>query len=116
MAHFAHILDGLVTNVIVVHNNELLIDGIETEQAGREFCMSLYGGQWVQTSYNHNFRKQYAEVGYTYDDDADVFVKPQPYPSWSLDNNHEWQAPTAKPEGMYEWNESTLSWVAYLVG
>lgn len=111
MAHFAHILGGLVTNVIVVHNNELLIDGLENEQAGREFCTSLYGGEWVQTSYNSNFRKQFAGIGYTYDADADVFIAPQPYSSWSLDNNHDWQAPIPRPNNLCWWNETTGSWI-----
>ena len=116
MAHFAHILDGLVTNVIVIHNDELLIDGLENEQAGRQFCHSLYGGEWIQTSYNNNFRKQYAGIGFAYNSDADVFIAPQPYQSWSLDVNNDWQAPTPKPEGAYSWNEETLAWVEAPVG
>jgi len=67
MAHFAQIVDGLVTTVIVVHNNELLIDGVENEQKGADFCHNLLGGEWVQTSYNNNFRGVYAGVGYTWD-------------------------------------------------
>ena len=57
-------------------------------------------------------RKQFAGVGYTYDLDKDVFVAPQPYPSWSLDDNSDWQAPTPMPEddNMYSWNEDTQSW------
>jgi hypothetical protein len=112
MAHFAQIENGTVVNVIVVHNNELLIDGIEQEQKGIEFCQSLLGGTWVQTSYNGNIRKQYAGIGYTYDADADQFVAPQPYASWSLDSNNDWQAPTPKPEGSFIWDEETLAWVA----
>ena len=111
MAHFAQITNGVVTNVIVVHNNELLIDGVETESKGREFCNNLLGGEWVQTSYNNNIRKQYAGIGFTYDEAADVFVAPKPFPSWLLDSNHDWQAPVAKPEGDYMWDEQTLAWV-----
>ena len=111
MAHFAQIENGTVVNVIVVHNNELLIDGIEQEQKGIEFCQSLLGGTWVQTSYNGNIRKQYAGIGYTYDADADQFVAPQPFPSWTLDSNNDWQAPTPKPEGSFYWDEETLAWV-----
>jgi len=66
MAHFAQITDGLVTTVIVVHNNELLVDGVENEQKGKDFCHNLFGGEWVQTSYNNNFRGVYAGVGYTW--------------------------------------------------
>jgi hypothetical protein len=61
-------------------------------------------------------RKQYAGVGYTYDADADVFVAPQAFPSWSLDDNHDWQAPTPKPEGDFYWDEESLSWLATPVG
>jgi hypothetical protein len=111
MAHFAKIENGIVTQIIVVHNNELLINGVENEQKGKDFCNSLFGGTWVQTSYNHNFRKQYAGIGFTYDADADVFVAPQPFPSWSLDNNYDWQPPTPKPEGRFYWDEESLSWL-----
>ena len=115
MAHFAKITDGIVTNVIVVHNNELLIDGVESEQKGKDFCHGLLGGEWVQTSYNNNFRKQYAGLGFSYDSVKDQFVRPQPYPSWSLDANNDWQPPTVKPEGAFYWNEESLSWIAYPV-
>ena len=111
MAHFALIENGIVTNVTVLHNNELLVDGVENEQKGVEFCHGLFGGEWIQTSYNNSIRKQYAGVGYTYDVDADEFVSPQPYASWSLDADNDWQAPTPKPEGDYTWDEATLAWV-----
>jgi len=114
MAHFAQLDENnVVTQVIVVANEELLLDGVENETKGIEFCKSLLGEdtRWVQTSYNGNIRKNYAGIGYTYDPVADVFVAPQPYPSWSLDANHDWQPPTPKPaEGFWSWNEETLSW------
>ncbi len=112
MAHFAQLDDNnMVTQVIVVANNELLDNGVESEAKGIVFCQSLFGGNWKQTSYNNNIRKQYAGIGFTYDTNADVFVAPQPYPSWSLDANHDWQAPTPMPtEGFWSWNEETLSW------
>jgi hypothetical protein len=116
MAHFARIENNTVVNVIVVHNNELLVDGIENEQKGRDFCHNLLGGEWVQTSYNNNFRKHYAGVGFTYDNVRDEFVRLQPFPSWSLDSNNDWQAPTLKPEGNYDWDESSLSWVPMTSG
>jgi hypothetical protein len=72
------------------------------------------GQRCVRTSYNNNIRKQYAGIGFTYDEVADVFVAPQPFPSWSLDLNHDWQAPEPKPEGDYTWDESTLAWVELL--
>jgi len=111
MAHFAQISNNVVTNVVVVHNNELLVDGVEVESKGAEFCTNLFGGTWVQTSYNNRIRKQYAGIGYTYDSTADVFVAPKPYPSWTLDSNHDWQPPTPKPEGLYSWDEAQLEWV-----
>ena len=111
MAHFVQIVDDVVVNGVVVHNNELLVDGVENEAKGKQFCNDLFGGEWIQTSYNNNFRKQYAGVGFTYDADADEFVAPQPYPSWSLDSSNDWQAPTPKPDGDYLWNEQQLNWV-----
>ena len=115
MAHFAELDENnIVTRVIVVHNNELVdTSGNESEAKGVEFCSTLFGHtNWVQTSYNNNIRKQFAGTGYTYDSDSDVFVAPQPYPSWSLDDNSDWQAPTPMPEddNMYSWNEDTQSW------
>ena len=105
MAHFAEIFKGVVQRVIVVHDNE--------EANGAQFCHDLLGGDWVQTSYNHRIRKQFAGVGYTYDKTNDVFIVPQPYPSWTLDNNFDWQPPTPKPEGDYYWNEDLKQWVLF---
>ena len=105
MAHFAEInSDNQVLRVIVVAD--------EHETNGTEWCNNLLGGTWVQTSYNNRIRKQYAGIGYTYNPDADVFVAPQPFTSWTLDSNHDWQPPTPKPEGDYSWNEEELEWVA----
>ena len=111
MAHFVKISDGKVVQGIVVHNNELLVDGVEVESKGAEFCTNLLGGTWVQTSYNARIRKQYAGIGYTYDAVADVFIAPQPFESWTLDSNHDWQAPTPKPGVDYFWDESHLKWI-----
>lgn len=78
MAHFARIEDNIVQEVIVV-NNEVLLDseGVEQEAIGAAFCKELFGGTWIQTSYNGNFRKHYAGVGMTYDPVADEFVIPE---------------------------------------
>jgi hypothetical protein len=114
MAHFAEILNGVVQRVIVVHDNELLVDGVEVESKGAEFCANLFGGEWVQTSYNDNIRKQYAGIGYTYDPVNDVFICPQPYGSWTLDDNFDWQPPTPMPvvEGKrYAWFEPNRVWI-----
>ena len=116
MAHFAQLNENnVVTQVIVVANEELLLDGVENETKGIVFCKSLLGEdtRWVQTSYNASFRKNYAGIGMSYDPVADHFFAPQPYPSWTLDANAQWQAPTAMPdeEGkLFTWNEETLSW------
>jgi hypothetical protein len=78
MAHFAKLdQNNLVTEVIVVDNNELLDNGIESEAKGIEFCVNLLGGTWIQTSYNANFRGIYAGIGMTYDPVNDVFVAPE---------------------------------------
>ena len=116
MAHFVQIDNGIVVNAIVVNNNELLVDGVESESKGIEFCESLLGGTWLQTSFNNNIRKQYAGIGFTYDETADVFIAPQPFASWSLDANYDWQAPIAYPADgkQYSWDESNQAWV--LVG
>jgi hypothetical protein len=118
MAHFAEIgEDNIVLRVIVVSNDDCKdAEGNELEAVGAEFCRNLLGGTWKQTSYNGNMRARYAGIGYTYDSDADVFVAPQPFPSWTLDSNHDWQAPTPKPEGEWMWDESELSWVEVPVG
>jgi hypothetical protein len=107
MAHFAEIDEsGTVLRVLVV--------GDDQEHRGQDFLANDLGlgGTWVQTSYNHKIRKQFAGVGYKYDSDADVFIAPQPYASWSLDENYDWQAPIAKPddENMYTWNEENQEW------
>ena len=100
MSHFAKIKDGVVQQVIVAEQ-----DFINSGTVGDSF-------NWVQTSYNNNFRKQFAGIGYTYDKAADVFVSIQPFPSWALDENNDWQPPTPKPEGQYAWNEETQAWDA----
>lgn len=113
MAYFAEVSDGVVINVISVNNNELLVDGVENESKGKEFCHNLLDGEWIQTSYNNRIRKQYAGIGYTYDAVKDQFVRPQPFASWTLDANNDWQPPTAMPNDgkMYRWNEASLAWV-----
>lgn len=113
MAHFAELdNNNIVKQVVVVKNEELLIDGVEVESKGQEFLTNLLGGNWIQTSINNNIRKQYASVGYTYDPVNNVFIAPQPYSSWSLDENYDWQPPTPMPtEGRWYWDENSLSWI-----
>lgn len=116
MAHFAELdSNNTVLRVIVVHNNELLDEtGKESEAKGIAFCQSLFGGNWIQTSYNSNFRKNYAGVDFTYDGQRDAFIAPKPFPSWVLDETTcKWKAPVSYPfDGkIYNWNEETLEWV-----
>lgn len=116
MAHFAQINENnIVQQVIVVHNNELLDDnGIEQESKGIQFCQSLLGGNWVQTSYSANFRKNYAGQGYMYDSTRDAFIPPKPYDSWTLDEDScNWVAPIKYPEDNkeYYWDEESISWI-----
>jgi len=87
MAHFAKLDENnVVTTVVVVNNSELLIDGVESEAKGVEFLISLFGdSNWKQTSYNGNFRKNYAGIGYTYDPQRDAFIPPKPDGNYVLD-------------------------------
>jgi hypothetical protein len=115
MAHFAKINENNIVTEVLVVNNEVLLktDGTESENKGKVFLNGLFGNAtWVQTSYNGNFRKQYAGIGMTYDESNDVFIAPQPFNSWTLDENFDWQPPTPMPidDNLYEWNEETLSW------
>jgi hypothetical protein len=111
MAHYAFLDENnIVTQVIVGRNEDEVVDGISDWEV---YYGEFIGQRCVRTSYNHNIRKQYSGIGFTYDGAADVFVAPKPFPSWSLDSNHDWQAPVAKPEGSYRWDESTLSWVEF---
>ena len=121
MAHFAQLNEeNLVTQVIVVANQDTADqDGVENEAIGIEFCTNLLGGKWVQTSYNANIRKNYAGVGYKYDAALDAFIPPQPFASWTLNNETaQWEAPTPYPtdDKRYTWDEATTSWVEVPVG
>lgn len=116
MAHFAQLDENnVVIQVIVVHNNELMDNGQESEEKGIAFCQSLFGGNWKQTSYNSNIRKNYAGIGFTYDPVRDAFIGPKPYPSWLLDEETcTWKPPIAPPAyddvTRYRWNEETQNW------
>lgn len=117
MAHFAQLDENnFVINVIVVHNNELMDSGVESETKGIEFCKSLFGRdtQWKQTSYNSKIRKNYAGVGFTYDIKRDAFIPPKPFNSWVLNETTcQWASPTPYPQDgkRYTWDEPTTSWV-----
>lgn len=114
MAHYAFLDENnIVTQVIVGRNEDEVVDGISDWEKHYE---QVYGQKCVRTSYNHRIRKQYAGIGFTYDPVRDEFVAPQPYPSWVLDANNDWQAPTPKPEGSFVWDEETLAWVEVPAG
>ena len=112
MAHFAKLDEN--NKVIAIHcvNNEAL-DSNNEEISGIAFLTELHNYPfWKQTSYSNKFRKQYAGIGYTYDAVNDVFIAPQPFASWLLDQNFDWQPPTQMPtEGRWYWDEDSLSWI-----
>jgi hypothetical protein len=88
--------------------------GNESEVIGAKFCQDLLGGNWKQTSYNGNMRKNYAGIGYTYDSTRNAFIAPKPFASWVLDEaTCRWNAPVAYPtdDKIYSWDEATTSWV-----
>jgi len=118
MAHFAQLnTSNIVQQVIVVNNSDILhSDGNESEAIGISFCQALFGTNtiWRQTSYNGTFRCNYAGIGFHYDTNLDAFIKPQPFPSWTLNpTSCQWEAPVPYPEDgvFYIWNEETISWV-----
>ena len=109
MAHYAFLDENnVVTEVITGIDETELIEGLDTET----WYGNFRGQTCKRTSYNGNIRKQYAGIGYTYDAVNDVFIAPQPYPSWSLDQDFNWQPPTPRPEGMgWYWNEAKQVWL-----
>jgi hypothetical protein len=114
MAHFAQIQNGIVEQVIVISNDDAPDPYPASEALGQAFIESLgLEGEWLQTSYHGNIRAHYAGIGYTYDADNDVFYAPQPFPSWVLDENWNWQAPHQAPDDgeEYGWDENLGDWV-----
>jgi len=109
MAHYAFLdSNNVVTEVITGIDETELIEGLDTET----WYGNFRGQTCKRTSYNGNIRKQYCGVGYSYNPDADVFVAPQPFASWSLDSNFDWQPPVAYPtdDKFYTWSEDDLNW------
>ena len=115
MAHFAELdSNNVVLRVVVVGN-----DCVPSDEHidGETWCINFFkGGTWKQTSYNNNFRKQYAGIGFTYDAAKNKFISPQPYASWSLDSNDDWQAPVTYPtdttDKIISWDETGQKWSA----
>jgi hypothetical protein len=121
MAYFAKLGTGNIIEQVISINNSVITDsnGIEQEQLGNDFINKLYNTRdvWKQTSYNNNIRKNYAGIGYQYDQSRDAFIPPKPFNSWILNENTcRWEAPVAMPtiqleeNQHYSWNESTLTW------
>jgi len=113
--YFAKIDNGLVIDVIAVDETNCgNLPYPESEPIGQEYIASLgIEGDWLQTSVDGLFRKQYAGIGFAYSVEGDVFVTPQPYPSWSLNQNYDWQPPVPYPSDgkQYTWDETTRTWV-----
>jgi hypothetical protein len=116
MAHFAKIgLNNKVIEVLSVHNDVLKdSNGVEQEFNGIDFLTKLTGWAiWKQTSYNKNIKKNFAGIGYTYDEDRDSFIPPKPFNSWILNEDTcLWEAPIIKPQDdkIYYWNETITNW------
>ena len=112
MANFVRIVNLVVTDSIVISDDVVGNKFPASEVIGKEFIRDHnYDGTWLQTSLEGKFRKQYASIGFTYDPIKDKFIAPQPYPSWSLDTNNDWQPPVAEPLVSYYWDEETQSWI-----
>jgi hypothetical protein len=107
MAPFAQLDDNnVVLQVIVVAD--------EHQQNGEQWCHEFAGGRWKQTSYNSRIRKNFAGIGYTYDESRDAFISPKPYPSWTLNEETcQWQSPNPKPntDYNYRWSELLAAWI-----
>jgi hypothetical protein len=114
MAHYAFLdKDNIVTEVIVGIDETELIEGKDPESWYSEFR----GQRCLRTSYNGKIRKNYAAVGYRYDDELDAFISPQPFPSWILDQEKaQWKPPVPHPTDqlMYQWDEDSVDWVPVL--
>jgi hypothetical protein len=117
MAYFAKLGTGNIVEQVISINNAVITDvnGVEQEQLGIDFINKLYNTRdvWKQTSYNRTFRKNYAGIGYQYDQQRDAFISPKPFNSWILNEDTcRWEAPVAYPQddNRYTWNEQTKSW------
>ena len=107
MAHWAEINEkNIVLRVTIGDNND------PNGDEGYQWLVDNLGGTWIKTSYNGSIRKNYAGIGFEYRPDLDAFISPQPYPSWVLDEDAKWQAPTPYPsgDGIYQWVEDDLNW------
>ena len=117
MAHFAELdSNSVVIRVVVISNDDVDANGGDLSAEAETFVGTIIpfidGVAWKQTSYNNNFRKQYARIGGKYDTVRDNFLDPQPYSSWVLDGNDDWQAPIIQPNVIVpSWDEDNLRWI-----
>lgn len=110
MAHYAFVDENnIVTEVIVGKDENELLDGLTPE----EWYGNFRGQKCIRTSYNNKIRKQYAGAGFSYDPIHDVFIAPKPFPSWSLNENYDWESPLPKPNGDVYWDEDSYSWLSF---
>jgi len=115
MAHFVEInASSIVIRGVVLDDKDTQDEsGDEVESVGAKYLNEGFGGTWKKTSYNRNIRKNYAGIGFTYDETRDAFIPPKPYDSWTLNEDTcQWDAPTAMPDDdkEYNWNEDTQAW------
>ena len=107
MAHFAELNDNnIVLRVLVIDNS--------VEHDGENWCNNVFGGRWIQTSYNAKIRKNYAGIGFSYNSELDAFIPPKPFNSWILNEETcQWQSPVPVPNdgNFYKWNEEESNWV-----
>jgi hypothetical protein len=129
MAYFAKLGTGNIIETVISINNSVITDsnGIEQEQLGVDFINKLYNTRdvWKQTSYNNNIRKNFAGIGYSYDQTRDAFIPPKPFNSWILkEDTCRWEAPIPSPSSytneqdkliQFRWNENILNWEEYIV-
>jgi hypothetical protein len=117
MAHFAELnSSNEVLQVVVISNEDVDANGGDESAQAETFVATIVpyttgGVAWKQTSYNNNFRKQYAGIGYSYNSSKDKFLSPQPYASWSLNSNDDWEAPVTAPTVTeIDSNPVSISW------
>jgi hypothetical protein len=106
MSHFAELDENNIVLRVLVGDNNL-------PNEGYDWFVENLGGTWVQTSYNGTIRKNFAGIGYTYDEELDAFIAPQPYESWTLNTQTaKWMSPSPYPQDgrIYEWDEENLNW------
>ncbi len=109
MSHFAEIDNNNIVTRVLVGNNDF-------PNEGYDWFVENLGGTWIKTSYNANIRKNFAGIGYTYDEGRDAFIPPKPYESWLLNEDTcQWEAPTAYPTDgkLYTWDEDSQEWIEY---